>query len=196
MRPNRSWWQVPLWSPMHLIATCVALLAILFLAGQLQGTPEADPVEPPASSTSSSTGSPTQSPKPASETSQPTPSSAIPKEPASAKETSRPTGAKAVTAVAVAESFVRAWSRRYDPADEWRDRVTALSTPRFGKLLDKTDPLRVPATRSTGGGKVLNKGKRSRRIQIGTDSGPVAVITVKSGGRWLVSSIQPVDRGR
>lgn len=189
MRPKRSWWQIPLWSPRHLLATSAVGIAALFLVGQLQDSSGATTTEATTAPTSAS--SPT--------TTSPSPSVAAPSSPAEVAEASPATPARTVepaTGVDAAEAFVEAWSRRYDPPDKWRSAVTNLSTPEFAKFLGKTNPHSVPATRSLGHAKVLSKSNGSRRVQVSTDSGPVAVTVKQSDGEWRVAGIEPVNTGR
>lgn len=189
MRQKRSWWQIPLWSPGHLLATCAIGIAALFLVGQLQGASRATPTEGPTASTAAS--SPT--------TPSSSPSTAEPSSPALVAEAPTATperAAKPSSGVEAAEAFVEAWSRRYDPPDKWRSAVTSLSAPEFAELLGKTNPHSVPATRSLGHAKILSKSKGSRRVQVSTDSGPVAVTVKQSDGEWRVSGIEPVNTGR
>lgn len=189
MRSDRAWWQVPMWSPRHLLVTCLVVLVLLFAVGRFQGQPTAAPG--PASVETAPTATHSAEANTASATG-PAPTPTVP-----STQVANPSAVRApATASEVAEAFVMAWSRRYDDKAPWRARVTQLSTPQFGKLLAKTDPLQVPATRSFGGAKVLKKTKRSRLIRVSTDAGRVAVNVVKVDDRWLVGSIQPVEQGR
>lgn len=191
MRSDRSWWQVPLWSPVHLLATCSVILALLFAAGKLQGSSEATPAPSRSSSSAITAQSPTSSSTSrASADTTPTTSATA------RSSATHPVGKKLATPEEVAEAFVVVWSRRYDEPRTWRTGVMALSTPKFAKLLRKTDPLRVPATRSLGHPKLLQRTKKSRVIQVSTDSGPVAVTTIDIKGRWLVGDIRPIEKGR
>lgn len=191
MRADRSWWQVPLWSPMHLLATCSVVLVLLFVAGKFQGSSNARPGPSPSSSaitaespTSSSTSR--ASVEEPSEASAPVPTPPVARRPLK----------KSASSEDVAAAFVATWARRYDETGTWRSGVMELSTPGFAELLRKADPLHVPATKSLGHPKLLKKTKGSRVIQVATDSGPVAVTTVKTSGRWLVGGIRPVEEGR
>lgn len=190
MRSDRSWWQVPLWSPVHLLATCSVVLVLLFAAGKFQGSSEAKP-DPSRSSAAITAQSPTSSSTPRASAKTTSATSATARSSAT-----HPVGKKLATPEEVAEAFVVVWSRRYDEPSTWRTGVTALSTPKFAKLLRKTDPLRVPATRSLGHPKLLQRTKKSRVIQVSTDSGPVAVTTIDTKGRWLVGDIRPIEKGR
>lgn len=189
MRQKRSWWQIPLWSPRHLLATSAVGVAALFLVGQLQDNSGATTTE--AATAPSTASSPT--------TTSSSPPAVVAPSPAVVAEAPTTTPEKTAepsTAIDTAEAFVEAWSRRYDPPDKWRSAVTNLSTPEFAKLLSKTNPRSVPATRSLGHAKILSKSKGSRRVQVSTDSGPVAVTVTQSGGRWRVAGIEPVNTGR
>lgn len=187
--PKRSWWQIPLWSPGHLLATCAVGIAALFLVGQLQESSGATPTEATTAPTAaSSPTTPSSSPS----TAEPSSLALVAEVPtATPEKTAEPS-----SGVDAAEAFVEAWSRRYDPPDKWRSAVTNLSTPEFAKLLGKTNPHSVPATRSLGHAKILNKSKGSRWVQVSTDSGPVAVTVKQSDGEWRVAGIEPVNTGR
>lgn len=189
MRQKRSWWQIPLWSPRHLLATSAVGIAALFLVGQLQDSSGATPTEAATAPTAVSSPTTTSS----------SPSAAVPSSPAVVAEAPTATPEKTAepsTGVEAAEAFVEAWSRRYDPPEKWRSAVTDLSIPEFAKLLRQTDPHSVPATRSLGHAEILSKSKGSRRVQVSTDSGPVAVTVKQAGGQWRVAGIEPVNTGR
>lgn len=193
MSPERSWWQIPLWSPKHFATTCAAALIALFLAGQVVGsdapatavaasgasTPRAVAAEEPAGSSSQSMA--------------PTPTPQVPASPSSSatRNSSRATGPGDA-----ASSFVAAWARPYDRADRWRGVLTRLSTPAFAHLIQKAEPEHVPATRSFGDPKVLKQTPRSAAVRISTDAGPVKIGLRHTGGRWLVGAIEPIEEGR
>lgn len=193
MSPERSWWQIPLWSPKHFAVTCAVALMALFLAGQVVGsdapataaatsaasTPRALTAQELAGGSPQSTASTPSAPVPASPTSSAT------------RISSRATGPRDA-----ASSFVAAWARPYDQADQWRDVLTPLSTPAFARLIHEAEPQHVPATRSFGDPKVLKQTTRSATVRINTDAGPVKIGLRHTGGRWLVGAIEPIEEGR
>lgn len=193
MSPERSWWQIPLWSPKHFAVTCAAVLVALLLAGQVVGS---DAPTTAAATSAGSTPRPVAAEEPAGSnprSTAPTPKPQVPASPSSSatRISSRATGPRDA-----ASSFVAAWARPYDRADRWRDVLTPLSTPALARLIQKAAPEHVPATRSFGDPKVLKQTTRSATVRITTDAGPIKIGLRRTGGRWLVGAIEPIEEGR
>lgn len=193
MSPERSWWQIPLWSPKHFAMTCAVALMALFLAGQVVGS---DASATAAATSAGSTPQAVAAEEPAESSSRRTSPTPNPQLPASQSSGATRISSRAAGPRDAALFFVAAWARPYNRSDRWRDVLTPLSTPAFARLLQKAEPEHVPATRTFGDPKVLNQTTRSATVRITTDAGPVKISLRRAGGRWLVGSIEPIEEGR
>lgn len=193
MSPERSWWQIPLWSPKHFAMTCTVAFMALVLAGQVVGSDKPpSAVAPSAASTSWAVAAE----KPAESSSQSTAATPRPQVLASPSSSVTRISSRATGPRDAASAFVAAWARPYDRTDRWHDVLAPLSTPAFAHLIQKAEPEHVPATRSFGDPKVLKQTPRSATVRITTDAGPLRIGLRRTGGRWLVGAIEPIEEGR
>jgi hypothetical protein len=97
----------------------------------------------------------------------------------------------------VAVKFVRAWARPDADPEVWWRGVAAYADASYAELLRFTDPGRVPASRVTGGGRVVSVEPGVAVVDVPTDRGScrVTVADVSGTGTWRVSTHSWVPGG-
>lgn len=177
-RPVLAW---PLRSWPRLAGVIAVVVVLLLLASKCGGGGKAAPAPTSTSSSSSSSPSPSSS---SSSSSEPWASTAptvdVPKEASDA-----------------AKKFMTAWLDKKKKPDKWRAGIAPYSSDELKKGFANTDPRNVPAERLVGGiTSDLDQGNTSASklsVLAPTDGGEMRLAMEKIKGKWLVTSVEPVD---
>jgi len=176
-RPVLAW---PLRSWPRLIGVLAVVVLLLMLVSKCGGT---DKKAAPAATSTSATSSP--SPSPSSSSSSPAwastaPKVTVPKEASDA-----------------ANKFMTAWLDKKAKPDKWRAGIAPYSSDELKKGFAHTNPANVPADHLVGEitSDVAQGGASSTKLSViaPTDGGEMRLSMEKIKGKWLVTSIDPVD---
>jgi hypothetical protein len=162
-------WQWPLRSPTHLVATAVAVLAVVVAATMGIGITNGSVAVPGGAART-----PTVAAGPA-------PSAEAPLPPVPELEpTTLPVSAAPAAALQVASRWARAWVRPPDgtTSAKWLDGLRTTTTDEYLGVLVGVDPSNIPA---------LSVAPRSLRVQVPTDALTLVITVVDTDAGWRVS---------
>jgi hypothetical protein len=174
----RVLWQWPLRSPTHLVATAVAVLAVVVAATMGIGITNGSVAVPGGAART-----PTVAAGPA-------PSAEAPLPPVPELEpTTLPVAAAPAAALQVASRWARAWVRPPDgtTSAKWLDGLRTTTTDEYLGVLVGVDPSNIPATKVTGPARALSVAPRSLRVQVPTDALTLVITVVDTDAGWRVS---------
>jgi hypothetical protein len=174
----RVLWQWPLRSPTHLVATAVAVLAVVVAATMGIGITNGSVAVP---------GGVARTPTVAAG---PAPSAEAPLPPVPELEpTTLPVSAAPAAALQVASRWARAWVRPPDgtTSAKWLDGLRTTTTDEYLGVLVGVDPSNIPATKVTGPARALSVAPRSLRVQVPTDALTLVITVVDTDAGWRVS---------
>ena len=174
----RVLWQWPLRSPTHLVATAVAVLAVVVAATMGIGI------------TNGSVAVPVGAARTPTVAAGPAPSAEAPLPPVPELEpTTLPVSAAPVAALQVASRWARAWVRPPDgtTSARWLDGLRTTTTDEYLGVLSGVDPANIPATKVTGAAKAVTVSPRSLRVEVPTDALTLLITVVDTDTGWRVS---------
>ncbi|MBV9922495.1 MAG: hypothetical protein JOY78_16825 [Pseudonocardia sp.] len=174
----RVLWQWPLRSPTHLVATGVAVLAVVVAATTGIGITNGS-----VAVRGGATPTPTAAAGPA-------PSAEAPLPPVPELEpTTLPVSAAPAAALQVASRWARAWVRPPDgtTSAKWLAGLRTTTTDEYLGVLVGVDPSNIPATKVTGPARALSVAPRSLRVQVPTDALTLVITVVDTDAGWRVS---------
>ena len=88
-----------------------------------------------------------------------------------------------------ATDFTGAWLKRSLSKASWHAGLAPLSTATLAQSLEGVVPSTVPATRTTGAARILQRGTDFALVAVPVDTGTVTLSLAKADGRWLVSEV-------
>ncbi|MCK2240764.1 MULTISPECIES: hypothetical protein [unclassified Crossiella] len=189
----RRLWGWPLRSPRHFTTTLVLLAVVIIGVGIL--LPDSEPLPEPDPRTTGSSqltnpGAPTSGTRAfaAPTTSTHAPVTSFP-------QAAPPPAAPAPEALAIAESWGKAWVDHPDgtTSQQWLDKLKPFTTDEYLGQLASVDPRMVPSSKVTGKPSSISATTSSVEVKLPTDKIVLRLTVITTAAGWRVASYTEAD---
>ncbi|MCO1577825.1 hypothetical protein M8C13_18895 [Crossiella sp. SN42] len=188
----RRLWGWPLRSPRHFVTTLVLLAVVIIGVGILlpETEPRPDPLPQTGGISQQTSGAPTSGTRAfaAPSTSTHAPVTSYP-------QAAPPPAAPAPEALAVAESWGKAWVDHPEgiTSEQWLAKLKPFTTDEYLGQLASVDPRMVPAGKVTGKPSSISATASSVEVKLPTDALVLRLTVISTGAGWRVASYTKAD---